>query len=118
MIPLFKPMTHGNEEKEAVGRVLESGWWALGPETEKFEHEFAEYVGARYAVGVNSATSALELAARATGQTFGTVVCPALTFVSTAQAMQHAGNQVIFADVDEDTLNIDWRDARLKLEMY
>lgn len=116
IIPLFKPMTHGDEEKEAVARVLESGWWALGPETEKFEQEFADYVGVRYAVGVNSATSALELAARATGATNGVVICPALTFVSTAQAMLHANNKVIFADVDEDTLCISWPDVYEKLK--
>lgn len=113
MIPLFKPSVT-DEEVEAVTRVLRSGWWALGPEVEAFEEEFAEYVGARYAVGVNSATSALELAARATGVTRGVVITPALTFISTAQAMQHAGNRVIFADVDEDTLCIDWEEVLYK----
>lgn len=114
MIPLFKPSVT-NEEIEAVTRVLKSGWWAMGPEVEAFEEEFAASVGARYAVAVNSATSALELAARATGVTGGVVVTPALTFVSTAQAMQHAGNRVVFADVDEDTLCLDWEDAQRKL---
>ena len=63
-----------------------------------------------YAVAVNSATSALELAARACGFTHHTIAVPALTFVSTAQAMQHAGNQVVFADVVEDDLTLDWND--------
>lgn len=117
MIPLFKPSVT-EEEIEAVTRVLRSGWWALGPEVEAFEEEFAEYVGARYAVGVNSATSALELSARATGITNGIVITPALTFISTAQAMQHAGNRVIFADVNEDTLCIDWDEVLYKFMQF
>lgn len=108
MIPLFKPSCT-EEEIEAVSRVLRSGWWAMGPEVEAFEEEFARYVDVRYAVAVNSATSALELAARACGITGKTVVVPALTFVSTAQAMQHAGNKIVFADIDANDCVIDWK---------
>lgn len=114
MIPLFKPSCTEEEVKE-VSRVLRSGWWGMGPEVEAFEEEFAAYVGVDYAVAVNSCTSALELAARACGITNGIVVVPALTFISTAQAMQHAGNMVIFADVLEDDLCIDWGDVERKL---
>ena len=114
MIPLFKPSVT-DAEIEAVTRVLKSGWWGLGPEVEKFEQEFADYVGVQHAVAVNSATSALELAARACGIVNGAVVVPALTFISTAQAMQHAGNTVIFADIDSDDLCINWSDVNQKL---
>lgn len=112
-IPLFRPSC-GDEEIEAVTRVLRSGWWGQGPETEKFEAEFAAYTGREFAVAVSSGTMALELAARAVGLVNGVVVVPALTFVSSAQAMQHCGNQVIFADIDEDTLCMDWTDAYQK----
>lgn len=129
MLPLFKPSVT-DREIEAVTRVLKSGWWALGPEVEAFEKEFAEYIrvqahatgvkhrmtAAPYAVGVNSCTSALELAARALGVEKGTVVVPALTFVSTGQAMLHAGNNVVFADINEDTMCLDWEDALNTLE--
>jgi perosamine synthetase len=114
MIPLFRPVC-GDEEIEAVTRVLRSGWWGQGPETEKFEAEFAAYTGSRFAVAVSSATAALELAARATGLTGGIVVVPALTFISSAQAMQHAGNQVVFADIHETDLCIDFTDAYEKM---
>lgn len=107
MIPLFKPSCT-EAEIEAVNRVMRSGWWAMGPEVEAFEREFAAYVGVQHAVAMNSATSALELAARACGITGKTVAVPALTFVSTAQAMVHAGNKVVFADIDEDDLCLDW----------
>lgn len=113
MIPLFKPSCT-DEEIEAVSRVLRSGWWAMGPETEAFEEEFAVYTGTLYAVAVNSATSALELAARALGITGKTVIVPSLTFVSSAQAMQHAGNKIILADICEDDLVIDWHDVEKK----
>lgn len=112
MIPLFKPSVT-DAEIEAVTRVLKSGWWGLGPETEKFEQEFAEFVGVKYAVAVNSATSALELAARACGITGKTVAVPALTFVSTAQAMQHAGNRVVFVDINDEDLCIKWDDPHI-----
>jgi perosamine synthetase len=113
MIPLFKPSCT-DEEVAAVSRVLRSGWWGMGPEVEAFEAEFAEYVGVAHAVAVNSCTSALELAARACGITGKTVITSALTFVSTAQAMQHAGNKVIFADIDFNDLCLDWDDAAIK----
>src|ERR1700744_1564156 len=114
MIPLFKPSCT-DEEVEAVSRVLRSGWWGMGAEVEAFEEEFAVCAGSLYAVAVNSATSALELAARANGLVNGVVVIPALTFVSTGQAMQHAGNHVLFADIDEETLCLDWDDVQEKL---
>ena len=113
-IPLFRPAVHGGEEIEAVSRVLTSGWWGQGPETEAFESEFAAYTGARYAVAVNSGTMALKLAARAAGIVDGLVVCPALTFISTALAMHQLGNRVVFADVNEDTLCVDWDEVLYK----
>ena len=113
MIPLFKP-AYSQAESRAVSRVLKSGWWAIGPETEKFEDEFAKYVGVRYAVAVNSGTMALKLAGAATGMRNGIVVCPALTFVSTALAMRQLGNEIIFADINETTLTLSWFDAAVK----
>ena len=117
-IPLFRPALAGDEEIEAVTRVLRSGWWGMGPETEAFEAEFAAYAGAAFAVAVSSGTAALELAARATGLTSAIVVVPALTFVSSAQAMMHAGSKVVFADIKEDTLTIDWTDALQKMRAH
>ena len=60
-------MSFGPEEREAVQRVLDSGWVSTGPETSMFEKEFAEYLGVNHAVAVSSGTAALHLAMLAAG---------------------------------------------------
>ncbi|MBX5491949.1 MAG: DegT/DnrJ/EryC1/StrS family aminotransferase, partial [Chloroflexi bacterium] len=71
----------------AVTRVLERGWFILGPELEAFEAEFAAYCGARHAVGVGSGTDALHLALRACGVGPGDeVITVAFTAVPTINA--------------------------------
>jgi dTDP-4-amino-4,6-dideoxygalactose transaminase len=57
----FSKISSGKEEKEAVCRVLDSGWWAAGEEVAKFEEEFAKYIGAKYFIFTNSCTSALKM---------------------------------------------------------
>ncbi len=119
MIPLFRPSV-SDAEVANVTRVLKSGWWAQGPETETFEREFASYVNpGAYPVAVSSGTAALEIAARVLiAPKSSVVVVPALTFISTALAMIHAGHYVRFADIDEETLCIDWEDAARKLPAF
>lgn len=117
-IPLFKPSCT-DAEVAAVTRVLRSGWWGMGAEVEAFEEEFASYVGQHHAIAVNSGTAALELAARALCPESRTFIVPALTFVSSAMALQHAGHKVVFADIHEDTLTINWSHAeQLAEEIY
>jgi perosamine synthetase len=107
MIPVFKP-SYGPEEVEAVARVLESGWTGLGPEVEKFEDEFAEYIGTRYAVATNSCTAALHLAIECLPtDSLEYVITTPITFVSTNHAILWGGKKPYFCDVEPDTLNID-----------
>jgi perosamine synthetase len=106
MIPVFRPCV-GQEEIDAVTEVLRSGWWGLGPKTAEFERRFAEYVGARHCVGVNSGTAALLLGLTALGVEGGEVITPSLTFVSTNHAIVQAGARPVFADVEPATLTID-----------
>lgn len=115
MIQLFKPSI-GDAEIEAVIRVLKSGWLGLGPETTRFEEEFAQAMDVKHAIALNSGTAALHLALRAVGvRTGDEVIVPALTFVSTAHAVIYNGGIPVFADVCPDTLNIDVQDVKRKI---
>src|SRR4029453_16369000 len=97
---------------EAMERVLRSGWFLLGSETEAFEEEFAAFCGRRHAVAVASGTEALLLALRALGVGAGDeVVVPAFTAVPTAAAVCATGASPVFADVERDTALLDPQNA-------
>ena len=102
----------GAELKEAACRVLDSGVFILGPEGKAFEAEFARAVGGRHCLGVDSGTSALELALKAVGVGPGDeVIVPSSTFIATATAVSALGATPVFADVDDETLTLDPRSA-------
>lgn len=91
----------------AIARVLESGWFILGPEGEAFEREMAEALGGGHCVGVGNGTDAIQLALEALGIGEGDdVVTSPLTAAFTALAIQRAGARPVFADVDEETLTL------------
>lgn len=93
----------GKEEIAATTRILEGGWLTMGEETIKFEEEFADYVGAKYAITVNSCTSGLFLALKALRIKEGDeVIVPAFTFAATANVVVHCGATPVFADITED----------------
>jgi len=96
------------EVHEAVHAVLESGHFVGGEWVEKFEQEFARFVGAKYAVAVSSGTSALELALKAAGIRPGDeVIVPTNSFFATAEAVSNVGAKPVFADVDPCTFHLD-----------
>lgn len=109
-IPLCIPYT-GQEEKDAVLQVIDSGWYAHGPKNHEFEAGFAEYLGVKHAYSMNSCTSALHLAVEGLGIT-GEVILPSFTFVASANAIITGGAQPVFADIDYDTCNIDPESVR------
>jgi len=115
VIQVFKPsMTE--EEIDAVAEVLRSGWIGLGPKTAEFEQRFAEFVGADYAVAVNSCTAALDLALKLLDVNHGhEVIVPTMTFVSTAHCVAYRQAMPVFADVDPHTLSIDLDDVRRRI---
>ena len=97
-----------DEIDAGVRRVLESSSFVLGREVEAFEREFAEYVGARFCVGLNSGTAAVQLALQAAGVGPGDeVIVPANTFFATAEAVSTAGATPRFVDCDPASSNID-----------
>jgi dTDP-4-amino-4,6-dideoxygalactose transaminase len=106
-VPLFD-LDLGEEEYRSVKSVLDSKWLTMGQVTKDFESAFAEYLGVRHAVAVSSATAAMHLAHTALGVGQGDeVICPSLTFVATANAIQYTGARAAFADVESlDDLTI------------
>ncbi|WP_339909742.1 DegT/DnrJ/EryC1/StrS family aminotransferase [Symmachiella dynata] len=106
-IPFFLP-TIGEDEINEVVDTLRSGWLTTGKKAKQFEQEFADRVGAKHAIAVNSCTAALHLALEALGIGPGDeVIVPTLTFASTAEVVVHLGATPVLADCRPDTLNID-----------
>jgi dTDP-4-amino-4,6-dideoxygalactose transaminase len=96
------------EIDEAIARVLETTAFVLGREVDAFEAAFAEYVGAKYCVGLNSGTAAVQLAVMACGIGAGDeVIVPANTFFATAEGVSTAGAAPVFVDADPISYNID-----------
>ncbi|QNI30762.1 DegT/DnrJ/EryC1/StrS family aminotransferase [Alloacidobacterium dinghuense] len=96
------------EMNKAVQNVLDSGHFVGGPVLEKFEREFAEFVGANYCVGVANGTDAITLAARVADLGRGDeVLVPANSFFATAEAISNAGATPVFVDVDPTTFHMD-----------
>ncbi|HEY5039856.1 MAG TPA: DegT/DnrJ/EryC1/StrS family aminotransferase [bacterium] len=96
------------EIQESVKGVLESGHYVLGEEVKTFEENFAVYCQTRFAVAVNTGTSALHLALLAAGIGPGDeVITTPLTFVATAAAVVYTGAKPVFVEIDPATLNLD-----------
>jgi len=112
MIPVLKPTIDEQTKKELL-EVLDSGWWGQGPKTFEFERQFAEYVGAKYAIGVNSGTAALDLCLKVHGIKGGELITTPFTFVADAIVGEWNGMDVTFADIDENTLCLDPEKIRM-----
>lgn len=110
-LPFGRP-NFSEREVAAVARVMRSGWVGMGPETIAFEQELAAALSVRHVVTVNSCTSALFLSLLVSGVGPGDeVICPSLTWCSTANAVLYAGGTPVFCDVDPETLCADPRDV-------
>ncbi len=106
MIP-YGRQSINDQDIEAVVRVLRSDWLTTGPKIKEFEDKVARYCGAKYAVAVNSATSALHIACLAAGLGPGDVLWTSPnTFVASANAALYCGAEVDFVDIDPGTYNI------------
>jgi len=103
----FAKCSFGQEEKDAVNRVLETHWLASGKENEAFEKEFAEYIGVKYAVCCNSGSSANLLALASINNPVGSkVLTSACGFPATLSPILHLGLSPLLCDYDSTTHNI------------
>jgi len=102
-----------DEDIAAVVETLKSDWITQGPKIEEFESKVADYCGVKYAVAVSSGTTALHAACAVAGisQTDEAITTP-LTFAATANAVVYNNGRPVFADIREDTLNIDPEEIR------
>lgn len=106
-IPLAKPDL-GPREEELALEAMRSGRLSLGPMLERFEREFAGWLGADDAVAVSNGTTALHLGVRALGWGEGDeVITTPLSFVASANCLLYEGATPVFCDVDERTLDLD-----------
>ncbi len=107
-IPAARPII-GDEEREAVDRVLRSGMLAQGPEVTAFEQEFAaQLVAGRTCVAVNSGTAGAHLGLLACGVGPGDeVIVPSFTFAATANSVALTGARPVFVDIEPDYFCLD-----------
>jgi perosamine synthetase len=106
-IPIANPQL-GDEEREAVLAVLDSGDLAAGDEVAAFEEEFAAFCGAEHAVATTNGTTALHTALVAAGIGEGdTVITTPFSFVATANVIRFVGAEPVFADIDPSTFTLD-----------
>lgn len=106
-VPIAKPII-GDEEIENVVEVLKSGMIAQGPKVTEFEEKFAQWVGAKYGVAVNSGTAALHVALLSCGIGEGDeVITTPFTFIASGNSILYTGAKPVFADIDLKTYTID-----------
>jgi UDP-4-amino-4,6-dideoxy-N-acetyl-beta-L-altrosamine transaminase len=110
---ISKPIPYGrqnitDDDIQAVIATLKSDYLTQGPKISEFEHAFADYVGAKYAITVSNATAGLHLAATALGVNMGDkVIVTPITFAASANCIRYCGGTVVFCDIDKDTYLID-----------
>ena len=104
----FQPPAITDAEIEAVAETLRSGWLTTGPRTAELEARMRDYLEAEHVLAVSSCTAALHLSLVALGVCPGDeVITTSITWPATANVIVHCGATPVFADVREDTLNID-----------
>jgi UDP-4-amino-4,6-dideoxy-N-acetyl-beta-L-altrosamine transaminase len=115
----FIPYGHqwiDEDDIEEVAKVLRSDWITTGPKIEEFENTLCRYIGCKYAVAVNSGTSALDIAVQSLDIPKGSeVITTPFTFVATSNAIIYNSHKPVFADICSDTFNINPEEIRKKI---
>ena len=117
-IPILR-LPYSNEEidflKHGLEEILNSGFLTMDKKVFEFERLFSEFVGVKYAVAVNSGTSALEIPLRSFDVRNKSIIVPTNTFMATPLSVVHAGGRVTFVDVMKENLSIDPSDLINKI---
>lgn len=101
----------GDEERDNLNKVLDSGRFLQGPMVEEFERRWADFVGTEHAIAVSNGTTAIQLSLNALGLEPGDeVIVPSLTFGSTATAVVHQAGVPVFGDIDREIYTLDHSD--------
>ncbi len=104
------------EDIKAVEETLRGDWLTTGPKVDEFERKIADYVGAKYAVAVNSGTSALDIAVASLElPSESEIITTPFTFAATANCILYNSCKPVFADIKPDTYNIDPKEIRKKI---
>ncbi len=104
------------DDIKAVTDVLRSDWLSQGPKIREFEEALCRYTGAKYAVAVSNGTAALHTACLAAGIGSGDeVITSPVTFLASANCVVYCGGKPVFADIDEETVNIDPAEIEKKI---
>lgn len=112
----FNKYSYDENEKNAVLQVLESDWITTGPKTKEFEKLFAEYIGCKHAIALNSCTAGLHISLLAYGIGSGDeVLVPDITFTATSNVVIHTGAKPVLTDINPETLNICLKDLEKKI---
>ena len=115
MLSVLQPYG-GKEEIEELRDTIESGWWSKGPKVARFEKEFAEMVGAKYAVAVSSATHGQDLVLKALEIKDCDIINPTISFMTTAVVPLWNNCTTNIVDVDPHTMCIDPEDVKRNLK--
>ncbi len=117
-IPLLR-LPYTKNERSYISRglqeILNSGFLTMSKKVTHFEELFAKFIGTKFAVAVNSGTSALEIPLRALGVKGKSIIIPTNTFMATPLAALHAGAKVVFADISSETLSIDPKEIEKRI---
>ncbi|MBN1353754.1 MAG: DegT/DnrJ/EryC1/StrS family aminotransferase [Candidatus Omnitrophica bacterium] len=114
-IPMARPSL-GREEIKNVEKALKTHWLGMGSFVYDFEKKIQKYIGVKYAIAVNTGTTAIHLALAGIGIVPGDeIIVPSLTFVGSVQPIINLGAKPVFCEVEPDTLNIDFDDAEKRI---
>ena len=94
--------------KNGITKIIKSGQFTMSENVKKFEQKFASIIGTKYAIAVNSGTSALEIIFRSLNIQNKYVIVPTNTFMATPLSVIHAGGKVIFCDIDKKDLCLNY----------